>query len=1690
MTLYSNDVAEDAENTRLLYGSQIARYTRDRVIRASLDISFPQGLGRINSGGDVEEQTVEVQFRYREVGAADYIDAGTKICAGSERALVRFTHEIEFPDVGEYDVEILRLTEDNEANDVVNDCYLSAVRSFRHGDLPSHEGIAEVALRIKASDQLNGQVDSLNGTVQQLAPIWDGMSWGAPAPVRHPAWIYADALRGAHMRRPVGDSRIVLDDLKAWADDEPHWTCDYVVDTETPLREVLDIICAAGRARRALVDLNYSIIRDLAGQPVRQVYTPRNSWDFSSSISFPRDIHGFRVLVASERLEWQQDEILVFRDGYDETNATEFETLELPGVVVTKDEADQGNAWKLGRYHMATVELRPEALEWYADWEHVRTTRGDKVQLVHDVPKVGVGYGRVRAITTAAGDLVSIEIDELFDLPAGEYRVTVRDALGERHQFMATQSGNEWTWTSGVVDASAIAVDDIVAIEEMTQETLEVLITGVYPHTDESARLTGVPAAPEILNAADGVIPTYSPIISDISERYGPAAAIVFQTVTGRAVAQEERDGSLTPRIGVDLVPRGYSSEVRAIVRWRATGSQRWSLSVPQPVSATVVTGLLRDGVEYAVEVQTVDSSGRGQGFVQAGTVQARSRNFDYLAPVGFEAIEAGVDSITLQGEPYPFQDFKEFRFYGAPDTATQEVEIGTSATPRFTYHGAHRRFKVAAVDHSGAESPRTDWIAAQPRGVTTDDLADDVAQSISDAQTQAQAGLNAANQAQADANAVTDSHNALVDGFAGNLADAFASRDLTLSDLQTVVDLHSSLVAGGTSVIRDVTLAGFDATRGWSRWNMGGAVTSVPNTAYPTGISHRFVCAVTEFDGLFLRSDREIWDGAENLDHYVIEVDFTLHSGSLSGAGVRLDWDHTTGEAYTQIEFNSMQVSGEVGDVQRASAIHSRPSNYSGDFSRHEVRIFANFTSSVFTPAAKDIEFHRVLIRPATAQEIEQQQVISDLADVTADLEENYLTAVNTNNAIAAAKTEISATIGRASLIRKSDGTGGVGGWVSATANADVPAHAPAGAQSLHFADGGREAPLRAEDVAGRTFLISGWFKSNDVFRAGLRGSTDGNENGGDMIASSGAMVGPFTSWTYHEFTVAVGSASHSTHWAPGFDVVDGATDWIRAFGLRCVDVTEQTAADDVLEGYINEISGLDLNALTGTAFGTLLSELGVVAGGASAFVAETATALSNLEGDMEATVQWVAVAGGAQASFRLVATNGGSAIMLDADQTIVPGTMSVGVLSVGVGGNQFDDSRWASGADRVGTHSGNAAFLAEHNVHIRNPGQTWAGAVYPTLAIYQNGTLTGSEAIFYLNNVGDTSNTMSGEPAEAGQWWEGQLRISSHRCDGRFQLVFRGSDGTWLADASVDIQHNASGSSTNPDDWILYTVRGQAPAGTTHVQLVVRKNGTTSSTTSWLFLHKPFLGQTHADATKPTPWSPGGSVRIDGGQILADAVSLNHINLNSLAGAGFTMVGGVLQSSNFVAGVSGLYLDDTGVGEFNQLIVRESLVVGAVSDGAVYSNYATPVTRGNNTGAGAVNLGAWTANQIWHIGASVRYRHYAEQLAPWSPDDQGSAAIYHHRTVPHLQIRTLSGSTWSSWETVYSFPASGCLNTWQTETEVVSLFGEHDDVQMRLYFTTSIVGGGSHTTETTGETNTQTNVRDVNYAGLSPIH
>ena len=521
MSLYPDDIAEDGYFIKLSQNIAVVRATRDRAISVSVDVTYP-GLVMFDAKGTKQNRSVEMAYRFRRVGETDWTDAGTETHTGKSTAQLRFTKTIGLPAEGEYDIEVTRLTEDSDASTVRDEAYLSAIRSVQAGSLPTHPFIAEIAVRIKASDQLNGQIEALNAVVQQMVHVWDGDRWLPFQPVRHPAWLYAWALTGPCQKSPVSFDRVQLEDLRSWAEEEPDWTCDAVIDQVATTAEILDLICATGRARRTLRDLKYSIIRDGGAGPVVQQFSPRNSWGFTGSIIFPKVIHGFRVRCLSERLEWEQDEITVYADGYDAFTATEFETLELRGVVLPKNDESGGNAWRLGRYHLAQAVLRTEEFTWECDLEHLRVSMGDKVRLVHDVPLIGVGSGRVRQVMVAAnGSVESLELDEFLSTQANAYRLCVRRQSGEELVFRASPPpGGVGSWSAlDTVIAEGVTVGDLVSVEELTQESMEVLVKSIRHGHNMTATLTGVPAAPAVLQADQGEIPAYVPNIRRVHTR-------------------------------------------------------------------------------------------------------------------------------------------------------------------------------------------------------------------------------------------------------------------------------------------------------------------------------------------------------------------------------------------------------------------------------------------------------------------------------------------------------------------------------------------------------------------------------------------------------------------------------------------------------------------------------------------------------------------------------------------------------------------------------------------------------------------------------------------------------------------------------------------------------------------------------------------------------------------------------------------------------------------------------------------------------------------------------------------------------------------------------------------------------------------------------------------------------------------
>lgn len=252
--------------------------------------------------------------------------------------------------------------------------------------------ISASAIRIKATNQLNGNTEAFIGTATSIAKDWDhvALTW-VERPTRNPASLYRLALQHPGNARRVPDSQIMLDELV-----EFHNFCrinkfmyDAVHMEQRPLWDVLADICAAGRASPTRRDARWSVVIDKPRTTVAQIFTPHNSWGFSGVKNLPKQPHAFRVEFINSERAYQPDEMLVYNDGYSAANATNIEGLNLPGVTTPQA------VHKHARMHMAQLKLRSESYNLNVDWEHLICTRGDRVEVNHYVPMWGIGSARV-----------------------------------------------------------------------------------------------------------------------------------------------------------------------------------------------------------------------------------------------------------------------------------------------------------------------------------------------------------------------------------------------------------------------------------------------------------------------------------------------------------------------------------------------------------------------------------------------------------------------------------------------------------------------------------------------------------------------------------------------------------------------------------------------------------------------------------------------------------------------------------------------------------------------------------------------------------------------------------------------------------------------------------------------------------------------------------------------------------------------------------------------------------------------------------------------------------------------------------------------------------------------------------------------------------------------------------------------
>lgn len=474
-------------------------------------------------------------------------------------------------DRGRYDVRLRRVTADaDEDNTSLFDATSwTALRTIRYANPINMPGLAMTALRIKATGQLNGVIDRFNGVVQSILPDWDGDAW-TPQPTSNPASLFRHVLQGGANARPLADSRIDLDKIVEW-----HTACaensreyNSVIDYDISVRDVLHEVAAAGRASPTIIDGKWAVVQDRPQSVPVQHFTPRNTFSFEGKKAFAPLPQALRIRFVNRDKGWAQDERIVYDDGYEPANTTDFETLELPGVT----SADQ--VWRDGRYHIATARLRPETYSFSCDLEHIVCTRGDLVRFSHDVPLFGLMSARVKSVAESMSGVSSVTLDAEIYMEAGKfYAVRFRKSDGASAVIaLATVEGRAKTVTfaAPVAIEDAPQAGDLALFGEAGTESVELLVKSIAPQGDLSARITCVDAAPAIHTADSGAIPAFSSQITVPPELRRPPAPVLADIQSGQEALIRNTDGSLTTRIIIALAPPAYPQPLQLVARIRA----------------------------------------------------------------------------------------------------------------------------------------------------------------------------------------------------------------------------------------------------------------------------------------------------------------------------------------------------------------------------------------------------------------------------------------------------------------------------------------------------------------------------------------------------------------------------------------------------------------------------------------------------------------------------------------------------------------------------------------------------------------------------------------------------------------------------------------------------------------------------------------------------------------------------------------------------------------------------------------------------------------------------------------------------------------------------------------------------------------------------------------------------------------
>lgn len=638
LTLYPQQVIEDSLSINLRQDAgPISRFTARDVTEVSVDLTFAQGLVYIDDKGRNSLVEVDVQIRQRKVGDVAWTSLGISQFIDKTRQPLRRSVRWTLPERGQYEIELTRISSDyDDRSSIIARSDWTAIRSFRpESPFNYDEPVAMVALRVRASNQLNGVINNYNAVAALLCADWDSASssW-IVRETSNPASLSRYAWQGPANVRPKADAELDLDKFADWHEfcAAKGLTYNRVHDYNATRLEVLRDISAAGRATPQDPGSKWGVVIDRPQETYVSAISPRNSWDFQGATPYPLFPDAFRVRFIDATGNWNQAERIVPFPGIDPDTVEVTEDLDLPGVT------NPDQVWRAARRRQYELIHRPHSYTVSQDWESLVLTRGDLAPLNHDVLDRDQVAARIRSID---GQLITL--DTAVTMQAGRsYALVVRLADGSSvRRSVITLVEGETAGLSLVGDLGGIAPGDMALFGTTVKgPAIDVVVKNVERGDNLTARLTLVDAAPQIDELTDAEVPpAWDGRVGEVID--------VSALVPGVPVITDISTDAATGAIAVSIVPGGgVAVPATYVVSHRIHGGG--SFTVMAPIAASVgvqgITGYLAtDAVD--IKVRAVSTYGVSSA---DSAVQVRTGFVAFSS--GFTNVAAGTSYLGANG--------------------------------------------------------------------------------------------------------------------------------------------------------------------------------------------------------------------------------------------------------------------------------------------------------------------------------------------------------------------------------------------------------------------------------------------------------------------------------------------------------------------------------------------------------------------------------------------------------------------------------------------------------------------------------------------------------------------------------------------------------------------------------------------------------------------------------------------------------------------------------------------------------------------------------------------------------------------------------------------------------------------------------------------------------------------------------